>query len=158
MQYLFDSLMVRADDEPDAMYGLVAHSVELGAGRRTATFFLRPEARFADGSPLTAADVAFSLETLKQKGHPRIALPLRDVAEVVAVDAHTVRYRFDGERTRDLPLIVAGLPVFSKAYYAKRRFDRTTLDPPARKRALRGCGSGAGPLRALPPAGGLLGQ
>ncbi len=80
LQYLFDSLMVRADDEPDAMYGLVAHSVELGDGRRTATFFLRPEARFADGSPLTAADVVFSHDTLKQKGHPRIALQLHDVA------------------------------------------------------------------------------
>ncbi|MGI9382416.1 MAG: extracellular solute-binding protein, partial [Methyloligellaceae bacterium] len=130
LSYLFDSLMVRADDEPDAMYGLVAHSVELSEDRKIATFSLRPEARFADGSPVTAEDVAFSLKTIKEKGHPRLALPLRDVAEATALGLHTIRYRFVGERTRDLPLIVASLPVLSKAYYTTQRFDQTTMEPP----------------------------
>lgn len=130
LEYIFDSLMTRAWDEPDAMYGLVAHSVELGEGRRTATFHLRPQARFADGSPLTAEDVVFSFTVLKEKGHPQYGLQLADVARAEAVDAHTVRYYFTGERTRDLPLIVAGLPIFSKAYYATRPFDQTTLEPP----------------------------
>ena len=128
--YLFDSLMVRAQDEPDAMYGLVAHSVELSEDRKIATFFLRPEARFADGSPVTAEDVAFSLKIIKEQGHPRLALPLRDVAEATALDLHTIRYRFTGQRTRDLPLIVASLPVLSKAYYTEHPFDQTTMDPP----------------------------
>ena len=65
LEYLFDSLMARALDEPDAVYGLVARSAELAPDRRGVTFRLRPEAKFADGSPVTAADVVYSFETLK---------------------------------------------------------------------------------------------
>lgn len=130
MEYVFDSLMARAEDEPDAMYGLLAESVELSDDRRTATFHLRPEAKFSDGTPVTARDAVFSLNILKEKGHPQIAFSLRDVETVEAVDEHTVRYRFKGQQLRDLPLTVAGLPVFSRAYYAGREFDKTTLDPP----------------------------
>jgi microcin C transport system substrate-binding protein len=127
---LFDSLMVRAWDEPDAVYGLVAASAELAPDRSTATFDLRPEAKFADGSPVTAQDVIFSLDILKEKGNPNIRLPLKDVIKAEALDDRTVRYSFQGERTRDLPLFVAALPIFSKAYYSNREFDQTTLAPP----------------------------
>ena len=127
---LFDSLMARNVDEPDAVYGLVAHSAELAPDRRSITFHMRPEARFADGSPLTSADVVFTFDILKQKGHPayRFSL-LRDVAKAEAIDAHTVRFTFTAVN-RDLPLAVAGLSILSKAYYATREFDQTTLDPP----------------------------
>ena len=91
---------------------------------------MRPEAKFSDGSMVTAADVVFTFETLKEKGLPGLALPLRDVAKAEALDAHTVRYTFQGDRLRDLPLVVAGLPVLSKSHYATRPFDQTTLEPP----------------------------
>ena len=74
--------------------------------------------------------MVFTFETLKEKAIPGIALPLRDVAKAEAVDAHTVRYTFQGDRLRDLPMVVAGLPVLSKAYYATRIFEQTTLEPP----------------------------
>ena len=70
MGMTFDTLMARALDEPDALYGLVARSVETSADGLTQTYRLRPEARFHDGSRLTAQDVAFSLMVLKDKGHP----------------------------------------------------------------------------------------
>ena len=127
---LNDSLMERAADEPDTVYGLIAHSAELAEDRRSITFYMRPEAKFSDGSKVTAADVVFTFETLKEKGLPGLALPLRDVAKAEAVDAHTVRYTFQGDRLRDLPMVVAGLPVLSKAYYAARPFEQTTLEPP----------------------------
>ncbi|MEC9369425.1 MAG: extracellular solute-binding protein [Pseudomonadota bacterium] len=130
LEYLFDSLMTRAEDEPDAMYGLVAESAEVADDGKSVTFHLRPQARFFDGTPLTAEDVAFSFSTLKEKGDPRIALNLRDVASARALDAHTVRYEFSGELVRDLPLVVAGLPILSKAYYSKQPFEETTLEPP----------------------------
>jgi microcin C transport system substrate-binding protein len=130
LELLFDSLMTRNLDEPDAVYGLVAHSAELAPDRGSVTFRLRPEAKFSDGSPLTAADVVFSLDILKQKGHPVYGLALKDVAKAEAVDAHTVRYTFAVTTNRDLPLLVASLPIFSKAYYATREFDQTTLEPP----------------------------
>jgi microcin C transport system substrate-binding protein len=130
LELLFDSLMTRATDEPDAVYGLVARSAELAADGKSVTFRLRPEAKFADGSPLTADDVIFTFATLKQKGHPSYRVLLRDVVEAQAPDAATVRYLFTGTQIRDLPLTVASLPILSKAYYASHEFEQTTLDPP----------------------------
>jgi microcin C transport system substrate-binding protein len=127
---LHDSLMVRATDEPDAMYGLVAQSADIAADRLSVTFKLRPEAKFADGSPVTAADVAFSFTTLKEKGHPSYRMQLRDVVAVETPDALTVRYGFQGVQVRDLPLIVAALPVLSKSYYETRNFEETSLEAP----------------------------
>ena len=130
LELLFDSLMTRATDEPDAVYGLIARSAELAADGKSVTFRLRPEAKFADGSPLTADDVVFTFTTLKEKGHPNYRVLLRDVVEAQAPDPATVRYVFTGTQIRDLPLTVAGLPVLSKAYYASRDFEQTTLEPP----------------------------
>jgi microcin C transport system substrate-binding protein len=130
LEYLYDSLMARALDEPDAVYGLVAHSAEVAPDRSSVVFRLRPEAKFADGSALTADDVVFTLNTFKEKGHPIYRVQLRDVEKAEAIDPLTVRYIFAGSQTRDLALVVAGLPILPKAYYATREFDQTTLDPP----------------------------
>ena len=130
LELLFDTLMTRAADEPDAAYGLVAKSAEVAPDGMSVSFTLRPEARFNDGSPLTADDVVFSFEMLKTKGHPIYAQTLADVVKAEALDPHTVRYTFKGSLTRDLPLTVADLPIFSKAYYTKHDFAQTTLDPP----------------------------
>lgn len=130
LELLFDTLMTPAADEPDAVYGLVAESAEVADDKMSATFYLRPEAKFADGSPLTAGDVVYSFEALKTKGHPIYHQMLEDVVKAEALDPHTVRYTFKGELVRDLPLTVAGLPILSKAYYATHPFDQTTLDPP----------------------------
>ena len=127
---LFDSLMTRAPDEPDALYGLVALSAEVAPDRGSVVFRLRPEAKFADGSALTADDVVFTFNILKEKGHPMYRVGLKDVVKAEAIDPHTVRYTFTGTETRDLPLAVAGLSILSKAYYATREFDQTTLTPP----------------------------
>ena len=127
---LFDSLMTRAGDEPDAMYGLVARDVDVADDRRSVTFRLRPQARFADGSEVTAEDVVFSLDTLKAKGHPEIRFQIANVAKAEALDRHTVRYTFTGDLLRDLPMVVAGLPILSKAYYTKNDFAKTSLEPP----------------------------
>jgi microcin C transport system substrate-binding protein len=130
LELLFDTLMTRAADEPDAVYGLVASSAEIADDDISVTFKLRPEARFSDGSPLTADDVIFSFDALKTKGHPIYAQSLADVVKAEAPDPHTVRYTFKGSLVRDLPLTVAELPIFSKAYYATHDFAQTTLDPP----------------------------
>jgi len=130
LELLFDTLMTRAADEPDAMYGLVASSAEIAADGMSVTFKLRPEARFSDGSQLTAEDVVFSFDTLKTRGHPIYAQTLADVVNAEALDPHTVRYSFKGSLIRDLPLTVAGLPILSKTYYRAHDFTQTTLDPP----------------------------
>lgn len=130
MSLVFDTLMTPAADEPDAVYGLVARTADLAADGRSVIFELRPEAAFADGSPLTAEDVVFSFEVLRDKGHPIYRQTLRDVVAAEALGPHTVRYTFAGDLVRDLPLTVATLPVFSKTYYATRAFEETTLEPP----------------------------
>jgi len=130
MDTTFASLMVRAGDEPDAMYGLVAKSVQISPDKLSYRFTVRPEARFHDGSKLTAQDVAFSLSALKEKGHPLIIVQLRDMLKAEALDDATVQVTFAEKRARDVPLYVAGLPIFSKAYYSKQPFEESTLDIP----------------------------
>jgi microcin C transport system substrate-binding protein len=130
MELVFDALMARATDEPDAVYGLVAESADVAPDRMSVTFKMRPEAKFADGSPVTADDVVFSFKTIKTKGHPAFSIPLRDVKSAEALDPHTVRYTFQGELVRDLPITVATLPILSKAYYSTHDFEKTTLEPP----------------------------
>jgi microcin C transport system substrate-binding protein len=126
----FVTLMERAWDEPDAMYGLAARSVRITDHGRTYRFALRPEARFHDDSKLTAHDVAFTMLLLKEKGHPILQQILRDLDAAEAADDATLVLRFSEKRARDVPLLVAGLPIFSKAYYSKKAFDESTLEPP----------------------------
>jgi microcin C transport system substrate-binding protein len=130
MERTFATLMTASGDEPDAMYGLAARAVTIAEDGLTYRFLLRPEATFHDGTPLTAQDVAFSLATLKDKGHPIITQLLRDFAGAEAEDERTVVVRFAPKRARDVPLFVAGLPIFSRAYYSKQPFDQSTLEVP----------------------------
>jgi microcin C transport system substrate-binding protein len=130
MELTFAALMVRSGDEPDAMYGLTAEKVRRSADGLTYEFFIRPQARFHDGTPLTAEDVAFSLNILKEKGHPLITQSLRDFTGAKANDERSVTATFAPKRARDVPLLVAGLPIFSRAYYATKPFDESTLDVP----------------------------
>src|SRR5450759_3754483 len=112
------------------MYWLAARSVAISDGGLTYRFALRPEAKFHDGTPLTAHDVAFSLATLKDKGHPIITQLLRDFKGAQAIDDRTVVVRFAKKRGRDVPLFVAGLPIFSRTYYSKQPFEQSTLETP----------------------------
>jgi microcin C transport system substrate-binding protein len=130
MELTFASLMARAADEPDALYGLAARAVRISADGLTYRFLMRPGITFHDGSPLTAHDVAFSLKSLKEKGHPIAQQLLRDVVDAEASDDATVLVRFAPHRARDVPLFVASLPIFSRAYYSKHPFDETTLKAP----------------------------
>jgi len=130
MELTFATLMVRSGDEPDAMYGLAAAKVRRAADGLSYRFFIRPEAKFHDGARLTAHDVAFSLNILKAKGHPIITQFLRDFVSAEASDDTIVVVRFAPKRARDVPLFVAGLPILSRAYYASKPFDESTLEPP----------------------------
>jgi microcin C transport system substrate-binding protein len=130
MELTFATLLARAGDEPDAMYGFAAAKMRRSADGVTYRFFMRPEAKFHDGTPLTARDVAFSLTVLKDKGHPIITQLLRDFLGAKADDDATVTLTFAPNRARDVPLFVAGLPIFSRAYYATRPFDQSTLEVP----------------------------
>ncbi len=127
----YDTLMTGNLEEPDAMYGLVAHSMEYPPNREWVIFYLRPEAKFRDGSPLTAHDVVFSYEVLVEKGRPVYKTTFADFQSVEALDDHTVKFTFDPEGPlRELLMTAAGIPIFSKAYYEDRDFADSSLEPP----------------------------
>src|SRR5437870_12593159 len=98
MELTFASMMARAEDEPDALYGLAARAVQISPDGLTYRFLLRPEIKFHDGSPITAHDVAFSLNALKEKGHPVAQQLLRDMASAQAIDGISVSVAFAAKR------------------------------------------------------------
>jgi microcin C transport system substrate-binding protein len=127
---LFDTLMVRAYDEPDAVYGLIAKSGEVAADGKSVTFQLREEAKFSDGTAVTAEDVCDTFRLMSTLANERIRITIRDVETCEVLGPLEVRYSFKGDNTRDLPTTIAGLPVLSKAYYAKVDFSKSTLEAP----------------------------
>ena len=126
----FDTLLESSADEADAAYGLVAGEVSLAADRRRVRFLLRPEARWHDGTPLTAADVAFSFEILTTEGHPNFATELAGVERVETAGDHDVTFHLADPDNRKLPLIVGGMAIVSEAYFREREFGETTMEPP----------------------------
>ena len=127
---IFDTLMARAADEPDALYALVASTAEIAADRSWVAFTIDPRARFHDGSKITADDVVFTFEILVKQGHPRFRINFHDVAKAEALGPGKVRFVFKPGFHRDLPTMLAGLPVLSKSYYATVPFDKTTFVAP----------------------------
>jgi microcin C transport system substrate-binding protein len=128
---LHNSLLISADDEPDAAYGLIAESLEYPPGREWVIFTLRPEARFSDGTPITAQDVVWTYETLTTSGRPTYRIQLSDVTAVTALDDARVRFDFrEGAATRDLPNLVGSLSILPRHYYDTVAFDRSTMEPP----------------------------
>jgi microcin C transport system substrate-binding protein len=134
---VYDSLMAGALDEPNAAYGLIAKTVALAPDRSSMIFTLRPEARFHDGTPITAEDVCWTYQTLITKGHPEYRVILANVEKCEVLGPHEVRFVFKNGSDRDLPMNVAGLPVLSKKWWQGRDFSQPTLDIPV----------GSGPYR-----------
>lgn len=127
----FETLMMGSADEADSFYGLVAGGVEIADDRQSITFTLRAEARWHDGSEMTAADVAYSFATLKAKGHPAFRILFKDVTGTEVLGPRKIRFNFaKGVLTRDLPATVARMPIISKAWYGEHDFTKTTMTPP----------------------------
>ena len=129
MDAIYDTLMSGTGDEPSTLYGLVARAVRISADKLTYRFLLRPEARFHDGSRLTAKDVAFSLNILKTNGHPTYRVLLQQVESAEAETDEIATIKLVKERSRDMHLIVAGMPILSEAFWKHRDFEAATLDP-----------------------------
>ena len=127
---LFDTLMTRAEDDELSEYGLLAESVEVPEDLSYVIYNLRPEAKFSDGSPVTAEDVIFSLDVLREKGAPHYRLYYKNIAKAEALTPHRVKFTFEGPKNRELPQITGQLPVLSKKYWQGRNFDESSLDPP----------------------------
>lgn len=126
----YDTLTVKSADEPFTQYGLIADHMILAADRTSLTFVLRDAAVWSDGTPITAEDVAFSLDILRTKGLPLYNVYYADVVGVDVLGPKQVRFRFRSGDNRELPLIVGELPVLPKHYWEGRDFSSVTLEPP----------------------------
>ncbi len=119
---VYESLMARSYDEPFTLYGLVAESVETDDARDYVVFRLNPKAHFSDGAPITARDVVFSFNLLKARGRPQQRAAYGLVRSIEAVDDHTLRYDLAGADDRELPLILALMPVLPAHVMTEKRF------------------------------------
>jgi peptide/nickel transport system substrate-binding protein len=131
-----ESLMVRGYDEPFTLYGLLAQSVETDAARSHVTFTLNPAARFSDGKPVTAQDVVFSWGLLRDHGRPNHRTYYAKVVKAEIVAERSVRFDLLGD-DRELPLILALMPVLAKHAVDPESFEETSMTPPV----------GSGPYR-----------
>jgi len=126
----FETLLVGTADEAFSEYGLIAESIEVPDDRSWVAFTLRPEARWHDGQPITADDVIFSFNLLKEKGHPFYRAYYANVTAVEKLDERKVKFTFGGGVNRELPLIMGQLPILPKHYWQGRDFEKATLEPP----------------------------
>lgn len=126
---MFETLMASSMDEPFSQYGLLAEDVQLASDGLSVTYRLNRQARFSDGSPVTADDVKFSFDTLRDKGHPRYRFYWADITRARVLDARTVRFEF-ARVNPELHMIVGQVPVFSRAWVGDGEFDKTALTSP----------------------------
>src|SRR6201994_110451 len=128
--HLWESLLIASADESAVGYGHLAGSIEVPEDKMWVAFELRPEAKFSDNTPVTAEDVAWTYNTLLEKGRPSFRIQMADVKDVVVESPRRVVFHFKSNENRELPLILGGLPVLPKHFFDDRDFTRPLADPP----------------------------
>ena len=128
--YVVEGLMARSYDEPFTLYGLLAKTVETDDARSYVTFGLDPAAHFSDGTVVTAEDVIFTWQLLRDHGRPNYRTYYAKVAKAEALDSRTVRFTFADGGDRELPLILGLMPVLAKHAIDVATFESTTLSNP----------------------------
>ena len=129
-EYLYESLMARAYDEPFTLYGLIAEAVETPPDRSWVEFTLNPKAKFSDGTPITVDDVIFSQTVLRDRGRPNHRSYYKKVKTVEQTGDRKVRFTFDASGDREMPLIMGLMPVLPRHLFTPESFEKTTLQPP----------------------------
>ncbi len=130
IEMIFDSLMENSADEISTKYGLIAKSAHLSEDKKSIIFKLRKEAKFHDGSKITADDVIFSFNKISKEGHPSYQMVYADIKKAVKINSHKVQFIFKNNNNRELPTTIAGLPVISKKYYENIKFNKSSLETP----------------------------
>ena len=129
----FESLLEGTSDEVGTSYGLLAETLEYPEDQSWVIFNMRPEARFSDGTPVTADDVAFTYELFLNEGLASYRAILGQIVTGVEIlGPHRVKYSFaDDASRRDAIPIVGGLPVKSKAWFEKTgaKLDESRMEP-----------------------------
>ena len=124
--FTHESLMGRSWDEPFALYGLLAESVEVPDDRSWVAFTLRENARFSDGTPVTVDDVIFSYELLGTEGHPKYHSLQSQIASIQQTGPRSLRIDFNTDN-RELALLAGMRPILSKAQWEGKEFANAPL-------------------------------
>ena len=127
---IFETLMTSSSDEAFCEYGLIAEKIEVPQDRSWVAFQINPKAKFSDGTSITADDVVFTFETLRDKGIPQYRYYYSGVDKVEATDKLRVLFTFKDKNNRELPLILGQMPVLSRKDWENKDFEATTLQMP----------------------------
>ncbi|MBX7146932.1 MAG: extracellular solute-binding protein [Alphaproteobacteria bacterium] len=127
---LYETLASSTADDASSEYGLIAESIQVAVDKKSVIFNLRPEAKWHDQQPITADDVVFSFNILKEKGHPQYQTYYRDVDTAEALNSHKVKFTFKTDQNKELAYIVGELPILPKHYWERRSFNDVLLEPP----------------------------
>jgi microcin C transport system substrate-binding protein len=128
--HVWESLLTSSADESDAAYGHLAQTIEMPQSKLWVAFDINPAAKFSDGTPVTAEDVAWTYRTLMAQGRPAIRIQFADVKDVEVTGERRVVFHFSSNENRELPLLVGGLPVMPKHFFDGRDFSHPLTDPP----------------------------
>ncbi len=129
---MFESLMVRSPDEPFSQYGLVADSVDVAPDRSWVVFTINPKAKWNDGVPITAKDVAFSFHTLAENGNPNQKMTYQKVDKVDIINDRTIKFTFkkvDGKYDDEMPLMMGNMALLAEHDLKGKDFEKTGLKP-----------------------------
>ena len=126
--YIYETLTVASNDEIGVKYGLIAESIRFSKTQHFIEFKLRKIAQFSDGTPITADDVLFTFDTLKKFGHPSYKIAFRDIKKLIKINSHHIRFYFKEKYSRELPLIIASLPVLPQHFFKKVDFNNSNFD------------------------------
>jgi microcin C transport system substrate-binding protein len=128
--HVWESLLTSSADEADAAYGHLAQTIELPQSKLWVAFDINPAAKFSDGTPVTAEDVAWTFRTLMAQGRPAMRIQFANVKDVEVTGERRVVFHFRSNENREMPLLVGGLPVLPKHFFEGRDFSSPLTDPP----------------------------
>lgn len=137
--YVIESLLARGQNEPFTLYGLLADSIDTNDERSQVTFHVNPQARFSDGKKVTAEDVLFSWQLLKERGRPHFRQYFGKVTRAELLDLLTIRFDIAEAHDRELPLILGLMPILPRHAVDPATFEETSMTPPV----------GSGPYRVV---------
>ena len=127
---MFETLLTGTLDEPTTAYGLLADDIDVAADKLSVTFRLHPQARFNNGEPVMAADVKHSFDMLMSKqASPAYRVRFSDVKQAEVLAPRVVRFEFSST-SAELPILVGGIPVFSRKWGVGKPFDQIITDEP----------------------------
>ena len=127
----FETLGFSPTDDPFTVYPLLAEKFELPEDKSYIGFILNKNARFSNGSRVTADDVIFSFKAITEKGSPIYKMYYSDVERVEKISDNHVRFYFRaGTQNKELPMILSQFAIFSAQDWQGKEFDKPTLSVP----------------------------